>query len=257
METTSSLKSTRQDDQKQKTISVIIPTLNEQAPVGRAIESAQAAGADEIIVVDGGSTDQTTEVALQYGAIVLSAPRGRGPQQNVGAKHAQGEILLFLHADNWLAPTALSQIRQQMENPNISHGAFRQQIDSSGLPYRLLEIGNLLRVKLLKLPYGDQGIFIRKALFEQLGMFPEYPIMEDWTFMRTVRKIYRPVLLTGPIYVSARRWKKVGVLRQTWRNWRLVLACLRGKLPPDLETTYPPHQSSQEGNNVPQEPKTL
>jgi rSAM/selenodomain-associated transferase 2 len=197
--------------------------------------------AAEVIVVDGASSDETAQIARAAGARVETSPRGRALQQNAGARLASGDVLLFLHADTWLAEGSLGQIAAAMARANVQHGAFCQAIDDSGRIYRWLERGNAARVRWLGMPYGDQGIFVRRVLFEELGGFPEVPLMEDWLLSRRLRRIAPPVLLPGPLNVSARRWRKHGVLRQTARNWSLVAAARLGVPPARLARYYLPH----------------
>jgi rSAM/selenodomain-associated transferase 2 len=222
-------------------ISVVIPALNEAANISRAVKSAWSARADEVLVVDGGSQDQTVDVAAGEDATVLVGAAGRSVQQNLGAQQATGDVLLFQHADNRLDNGACEQIRSRLRDERVVCGAFRQRIEATGWRYRLLEFGNAQRVVWCGLPYGDQAIFVRKAIFEQLGGFPEVPLMEDLMLMRQVRRRWRPVLLDGPVYISARRWKEYGVIRQTARNWCLVAAYTLGVPPERLAKHYARH----------------
>jgi rSAM/selenodomain-associated transferase 2 len=225
-------------------LSVIIPALNEGVRIRRAIESARNAGAAEVVVVDGGSEDDTVAASESAGAIVLRGARGRAAQQNRGAQAARGRWLLFLHADNWLAPEAGAQLRGVFRRPDVGCGAFRQRIDAPGILYRGLERGNALRIRLWSLPYGDQGIFVRRDLFEQLGGFPPLPLMEDVALMRKLSRLSRPVLLPGPLHVDARRWQRQGVVQQTLRNWSLLTAYYLGVSPTRLAPSYPSHDES-------------
>jgi rSAM/selenodomain-associated transferase 2 len=222
-------------------LSIIIPAVNEEARIQRAIESAWTAGADEVLVVDGGSRDGTIAVSGTAGAVVLEAPRGRAIQQNRGADVAQGKLLLFLHADNWLSSETRSQLRRVLEQPEVGSGAFFQQIQSSSPIFRWVERGNAWRVRQWGIPYGDQGIFVRRDLFLEVGGFPEVPLMEDVALMRQLRRRSRPILLPGPIYVDARRWQRHGVVRQTLRNWSLLSAYRLGVSPARLAQAYRAH----------------
>lgn len=205
-------------------VSIIIPALNEADRIGTAVERAWSAGADEVIVVDGGSDDATCQHASGARCTLLSSQLGRATQQNAGAQHASGEVFVFLHADNWLAEGALEQVRKLLSETDTQHGAFRQSIDAPGMRYRWLEWGNGWRVRWRGLPYGDQGIFVRREVFFAVGGFPQVPLMEDLVLMRKLRRRSWPGLLNGPIHVDPRRWQRHGVLRQTLRNWWLVTA---------------------------------
>ena len=219
-------------------LSVIIPTLNEADRIGPLIASTRAVGECEIIVVDGGSTDGTTHNAAEADA-VLTTDCGRAIQQNAGATAAHGDVLLFLHADCRLQPGAIESVQQAMQNGRVAGGCFRQRIDSPGLRYRLLERGNALRVTFCKWAYGDQGIFVRRSLFEEVGGFPQLKLMEDLYLMKRLKKSGRIVQITPPLIVSPRRWQKAGVVRQTLRNWTLITLAQCGVSPNRLAKFYP------------------
>jgi rSAM/selenodomain-associated transferase 2 len=224
-------------------VSVIVPALNESLRIARAINSAFSAGAHEVIVVDGGSMDDTLQRAEQAGALVRSSPPGRAVQQNAGAALARGNVLLFLHADNWLGSETIQQIKQHCRSRTRVAGAFRQSIDAVGMSYRVLERGNALRASWFGRPYGDQGIFVDRQLFVEVGCFAEVPLMEDLLIMQQIRHHVRPTLLAGPIHVDARRWQQGGIVRQTLRNWSLLGAHTFGCSPARLARFYPSHQT--------------
>lgn len=224
----------------QNDVSVIIPALNEASQISRAIQSAWHAGADEVIVVDGGSQDDTVAVAASQATVIHAERRGRAFQQNAGAEHATGQIFLFLHADCELNRHSLAEVRSRLkDNPKAVGGCFRQSIGASGWRYRALEIGNGWRAGLLGCPYGDQAIFVRSEIFESLGGFPEICLMEDLFFSRRLCKSGSLLLLDSRLQVSARRWRHRGVIRQTLRNWSLVTAALLGAPPDRLAKFYP------------------
>lgn len=205
-------------------VSVIIPTLNEADRVAHAISTAWSAGASEVVVVDGGSQDRTVAIASQARCKLLESAAGRAVQQNAGAREASGDVLLFQHADNWLGEGTVEQVKCLLADETVLAGAFRQRIEADGWQFRLLEKRNANRVSRRGLPFGDQGIFLRRETFFQLGGFPQVALMEDLILMAKVRKLSKPRLLPGPIHVDARRWQKHGVVRQTVRNATLRIA---------------------------------
>lgn len=218
-------------------LSVIIPALQEALNIERCVRSVAAAG--EVIVVDGGSSDATPELAESAGARVITSRAGRAAQLNAGAQIATGQVLLFLHADNYLAPNAIAEICAALTaDPQRVWGGFAQRIDAAGIAYRMLEHGNAWRVRVRGIPFGDQAIFVRRDRFEQQGGFPDVAIMEDLIFSQSVRRISRPLLLPGPVVVDPRRWQKKGVVRQTARNWMLQIAHALGMSPERLRAFY-------------------
>lgn len=200
-------------------------------------------GEVEIIVADGGSHDQTSDRAREAGATVVSSVPGRGRQIHAGISRASGEVVLMLHADTRLAGEAGGQLKAALQDPRVACGAFRQRIDAAGMRFRWLEAGNAFRARRLGMPYGDQAIFARRALFDTIGGMPQIPLMEDVELLRRLRRHGWPVLLPGPLTVSARRWDKNGVFWQTAKNWALVLAYRVGVSPERLARWYRAHQT--------------
>ena len=220
------------------TVSVVIPAWNEAASIAGAIERAWNAGANEVIVADGESDDATRAIARSCVCRVVESPRGRARQQNAGARLATGDALLFLHADTWLPKDAIGQIHLALADPRVNFGAFEQRIEAAGWKYRLLERGNSLRAQRFRRPYGDQGIFVRREVFNAVGGFPDVRFLEDLLLVRRLARQWRPTILPGPIYTSARRWRQNGVVRQTARNWLLLAAHRLGVTPDRLAEFY-------------------
>ncbi len=221
-----------------RSISVIIPTLNEKPNIVQAVHSV--ADADEVIVVDGGSQDGTCDMVGDLPCKLLHTSSGRGRQLDVGAREATGDVLLFLHADCWLEPRALGQVRElaQRRNGQPVFGAFRQRIDDSHYCFRWLEHGNAARATWCRLPYGDQGVFIDGKSYRACGGFADVTLMEDVMLARALAKRCRPVLLPGPIHLSPRRWNKDGVVRRTLQNWFILAAFYCGVSPERLARWY-------------------
>ena len=207
----------------QKEISVIIPTLNEEKNILRCLDGIVGDPKIEIIISDGGSTDRTVEIAERYKDVkVVSSPMGRGVQMNAGASYAHGEILLFLHADCILPTNVLLNIRHIFENNHVVGGAFKIKLLSNKFPYRLIEIGINLRSQVFKLPYGDQGLFVKRSIFMGMGGFKEMNVCEDLDFICRLKKQGEIAVLNEKIFTSVRRWENSGILRTSLRNQFLL-----------------------------------
>ncbi len=212
-------------------ISVIIPTLDEAELIGTTLSALDGSDNVEVIVVDGGSIDGTMEVARSFGAQVLDGSRGRGAQMNAGAARASGRVLLFLHADTLLPSGWADRVREAISEPKTVGGAFELRLDTVLPGSRLIERLANLRSRLLQMPYGDQAIFVRADLFRRIGGFPNAPLMEDFDFVRRLRREGNLKIITCSVTTSARRWKRLGVLRATLMNQAVILAHLAGVSP--------------------------
>lgn len=204
-------------------ISIVIPTLNEAPYLDRALAPLRGAPDIETIVVDGGSHDGTDVLAAEHGANLVRSSPGRAQQLNAGARTAAGEILLFLHADTQLPAGFDGHVRQTLVLPNVVAGAFRLRIDGSRRAFRLIEWAVNLRSRYLRMPYGDQAIFLRTSTFHQLGGFPELAVMEDFELVRRLRRLGKVALVAAPATTSARRWEQLGFWRTTWINQQVIL----------------------------------
>jgi rSAM/selenodomain-associated transferase 2 len=200
-------------------VSVIIPTLNEEVNLPVTLRQLADHPDIELIVVDGGSVDRTVEIAQQFTSYVFRAVPGRARQMNIGARHATGDILLFLHADTFLLPGALEEIQRRIIGDGAVGGAFDLHIDSPRCLCKLVARVASRRSRWLRLPYGDQGIFVWRQVFEALGGFPEIPIMEDLSFARRLRNAGRLTFIRAGLVTSGRRWNANGVVRTTLVNW--------------------------------------
>ena len=212
------------------TLSVIIPTLNEESRLPLLLERLLDDRPHEIIIADGGSSDRTLQIAEQAGVKVVAAPRGRALQMNLGAATASGEFLLFLHADTLPPASYPATVRRILRQPGTSAGAFRFELEGDLSAAPLIESLVHLRCKLQGTPYGDQGLFIRRRLFRHLGGFPDWPVMEDVDLVRRLNRIGAVKVAPEAARTSARRWEKQGVIR-TFLRHQLMLAAYRLGVP--------------------------
>ncbi len=209
-------------------VSVIIPTLNEERCILTCIEPLKDQEISEIIISDGGSEDKTLAIVeslkTKYpGKIkVIISEKGRGVQMNTGARVASGRILWFLHADSVAPLEAVRRIKKELKRGAIG-GAFRFGIIESGIGFRIIECGARVRNWLFNLPYGDQGYFVTKDIFEQLKGFPEIEIMEDAHFYRKLKSAGTTAHVPLTLLTSARRWQTEGLIKTTVKH--LLLLC--------------------------------
>lgn len=199
-------------------ISIIVPTLNEQECVAETLRSLQQLdGEKEIIVVDGGSTDETKSIACSQGAQVLTSPTGRGLQMHAGALKATGDVLWFVHADTTPPTHALHEIETYLENRSVVGGNFGLVFDGRSRAARqLTAIYPILRI--LGLCYGDSGIFIRREAYDRIGGFRELALFEDLDLLRRLRRNGRFVHLPCKILTSSRRFEQRNFALM-WLHW--------------------------------------
>ncbi len=234
--------------------SIIIPVLNEAAGLTELLERLQPCRAQgcEIIIVDGGSSDDTVHLAARFAARfaaqladrVIASPQGRGCQMNAGALLARGSILLFLHADTRLPPSAPALIGQAIDR-GANWGRFDVRIDGSVAGLGMVAFMMNWRSRLSGIATGDQAIFVTREAFRQIGGFADIPLMEDIVFSRQLRALSRPACLREKVTTSGRRWEKHGLLRTILTMWQLRLRFFFGANPHDLarEYGYAPRQS--------------
>lgn len=218
-------------------ISVIIPALNETQAISKSIEASQSQDA-EIVVVDGGSTDGTAQIARDLGASVLMGEKGRAIQQNLGAKHSKGRVLIFVHADTMLPPGYEREVFNLLLARNTAAGAFRFRLDVRTLLLRLVEFNTHVRCLLFNMPYGDQALFMPRKIFEQVGGFPAVSLAEDFFMVRKLKKLGKVRISKLPVITSSRRWLKLGVLKTTLINQVIVGGLLLGLSPEKLAPLY-------------------
>ena len=255
------------------TISVVIPTLNEERSLPTTLARAAESGFDEVIVVDGGSMDRTREVVLAFApaqgqsrqqsaisvqqsppdvhpsalnpqhsapstVVLLTAPAGRAFQMNAGAAASRGQILLFLHADTLLPPDARSAIEKALEDPAYVGGRFDVRFERDSGLGRLIGCLINLRSRWTGIATGDQAIFVRRSVFERLGGFSDIPIMEDVDFTRCLKRIGPVAALRLQVVTSFRRWDACGPIRTIALMWVLRFLYWVGISPRTLRHLY-------------------
>ena len=220
-------------------LSIIMPVLDEAANIEAALAALapyRARGV-EIIVVDGGSSDGTADLARPLADRVIAAARGRSLQMNAGAATAQGDVLLFLHADTRLPENADRLLLDGLARSGRSWGHFNVRIDGGGL-LRVVAATMNLRSRLTGIATGDQAMFVARAAFESVGGFPPIALMEDVALSARLRRIGRPCALRARATTSARRWRTHGTLRTVLLMWRLRLRFFLGADPAKLARAY-------------------
>lgn len=225
-------------------LSIIIPCLDEAESIADTLKALQPLRkrGTEVILVDGGSSDDTTARAQPWVDRVLTAPRGRALQMNAGAAHARGEILLFLHADCILPDAADGLIIDGLLRLHRNWGRFDVQIAGRHPLLRVVEALMNARSRATSIATGDQGIFVTRSLFEAAGCFPEIALMEDIELSRRLKRYGDPLCLPHRITVSARRWEKRGVLRTILLMWGLRFGYWLGADPDKLALRYAAHK---------------
>lgn len=220
------------------TVSVIIPALNEAAHLAATIHAVQIGSPHEILVVDGGSNDDTRNIALSSGAMLIDSTPGRARQMNAGAAQATGHVLLFLHADTLLTDQWLSAVSTTLDRPGVVAGAFAFRVAEDFPGRSVVEWATNLRSRWLQRPYGDQALFLPRSLFTELGGFADLPIMEDYELNQRLRRRGRVAIAPAMAVTSARRWKNLGVARTTVVNQIMIAAYLFGVSPNKLAIFY-------------------
>lgn len=222
-------------------LSIIIPALNEAAHIESTLRPLQAMRGRgvEVIVVDGGSTDGTRALAMPLADKVIEAERGRARQMNAGAAVTTGEALLFLHADSRLPEDGDNAIGRALATPDRQWGRFDVEIEGAHFMLPVIAWFMNHRSRLTGIATGDQGIFVSRTAFEQVGRFPDQVLMEDVEFCRRMRKFSAPVCLgQAKIITAGRRWEKHGVWRTIWLMWRLRFNYYCGASPESIHRAY-------------------
>jgi len=219
-------------------VSIIVPVLNEEKAIPPLLGNLHTQGGDyELIIVDGGSVDRTAGICNAYKNLTLiSSEKGRAFQMNRGAAVANGEILLFLHADTHLPEGGLLAIEEAMNERDVIGGSFYMKFNVPSLPFRFFS--HFTKINSAYFTYGDQAIFIRKSIFHEIGAYKELPIMEDFEIQKRLRKKGKFIKLPLPVITSARRFLKNGIFKQQLLNIVLLLAYELGCSPTKIKQFY-------------------
>ena len=215
-----------------KRLSIIIPTLNEAENIKETITPLQKSPEVEIVVVDGGSRDNTIELARSLGARVLVTEASKAVQMNAGAAQSVADVLLFLHADTRLPNNFEAKVMAAVNQNGFCAGAFSLGIDSDDWGLRFIERVANWRSRFFQMPYGDQALFVRRDLFNEIGGFPDFPIMEDFELIRRLRRKGKICILPVPVRTSPRRYLNFGIFK-TWLLNQIIIAAYYLGIPPE------------------------
>jgi rSAM/selenodomain-associated transferase 2/rSAM/selenodomain-associated transferase 1 len=221
-----------------KRLSIVIPTLNEAGSIKETITHLQKSDEVEIVVVDGGSRDNTVELARSLGARVLSTEASKAAQMNAGAAECVGDVLLFLHADTRLPDNFDVKVLAAVNQDDFCAGAFSLGIDAQVRGLRFIEHVANWRSRFFQMPYGDQALFVRRDLFNDIGGFPDFPIMEDFELIRRLRRKGKISILPESVRTSPRRYLSFGILKTWFLNQIIIAAYFMGIAPERLARWY-------------------
>lgn len=225
-------------DTKMSSVAVIVPILNEGERLPQLLKMLEAIQADEVVLVDGGSSDGSDLLLAASKFKWIRSEPGRAVQMNSGATCCQSDVLIFLHADTELERAGLERLREVMQRPDVAGGRFDVRLSGSHPAFRMIEWLINVRSRLSKISTGDQCQFVRRDVFEQLGGFPEQPLMEDVEFSSRLKRAGRIACLRDKVTTSSRRWEQHGILRTILLMWKLRLYYWLGITPERLAAIY-------------------
>ena len=219
-------------------ISIIIPVLNEEASIIKLLQQLQTyrQQGHEVIVVDGGSKDNTYSISKPLSDKVITSEPGRALQMNQGAENSANEVLWFLHADTLIPDSAIERIQQSLTNHDW--GRFNVKLSGSQSLFRIIESLMNIRSCISGIATGDQGIFVKHKIFKEVSGYSDLPLMEDIDFSKKLKLISRPVCIKEQLITSSRRWEQKGILSTVFLMWRLRFLYWLGVSPDKLSSQY-------------------
>ncbi len=220
------------------TVAIIVPVLNEVEYLPRLLAHIREWGMDEIIFVDGGSSDETLQILKNADVKWIHSERGRAVQFNAGAAQSESNIFIFLHADTSLSSSHIEEIKQAMRNPSVAGGRFDVRLSGHHPAFRIVEFFINWRSRFTRISTGDQAMFVRREVFTRLDGFSEQPLMEDVEFSRRLKKEGQIACLHRRVVTSSRRWEKHGIARTVLLMWWLRLCYSLGADPEVLKRRY-------------------
>ena len=221
-------------------LSIIIPSFNEEDNILNTLNAVQVLrkAGHEMILVDGGSTDRTLDLAQGLVDTIIKSEKGRAKQMNAGAKEAQGDILIFLHADTVLPKNIENVIIESLSYSKCVWGRFNVQLSGKSLAFRIIETLMNKRSCLTSIATGDQAIFIQKNMFYEINGFPEIPLMEDIEISKKLKHYSKAICIKERVITSSRRWEENGILRTVLLMWSIRLAWFFGISAEQLKKRY-------------------
>jgi len=220
------------------TVAMIVPVLNEAECLPCLLTHIREWGMDEIIFVDGGSSDETLQILKNAGVKWIHSERGRAVQINAGTAQLKSDIFLFIHVDTSLSSSHIEDIKQVMRNSSVAGGRFDVRLSGHHTTFRIIEFFINWRSRLTRISTGDQAMFVRREVFARLGGFSEQPLMEDVEFSRRLKREGRVACLHRRVVTSSRRWEKHGIVRTVLLMWWLRLCYSLGVNPEVLKRRY-------------------
>jgi len=222
----------------ESTVAIIVPVRNEARLLLPLIDRLQHLNSDELILVDGGSTDATCEMLARSGLNWIASKPGRAVQMNAGAAICDSDILLFIHADTVVDSSHISKLREVMRDADVVGGRFDVRLSGRSPLFRVIACFINWRSRLTRISTGDQCLFVRRSVFENMGGFADQPLMEDVEFSKRLKRLGRVVCLRETVTTSSRRWEHYGVFRTIALMWKLRLLYWLGVSPDKLARIY-------------------